>query len=446
MNKKYIAITVSMIMAASVAAGCGKTPVTGGEETGKKEAAPIDYTQEKAEIVFYSNNGELVESFDSRMGNFIRQKFPNYTIKYIQAGQGTQLTDLITTGTRFDIFYQSIGNFEAQAFPVNIQYDMTELIKKHQIDLTRLDSSVVDAVKQASGGKLYGLPVTTTNLVLYYNKDLFNKFGVPFPKDGMTWDEIMELNKKLTRFDNGVQYYGFSHSPFHSLRLSPFSIPSADSATDTPAINKDERWKKFFDAFYVQPMNAPGYKDAVEKANKIPDLNGFVKEKTVGMFAYLSSLIYAWEKEMKDVNWDIVSLPTFKEMPGVGSQSYPSYYGITQMAQNKDAAAQVLKYLVSDEFQSEIARKGTMPVLNNDKVKMELGKESVYKDRNWKAIFYNKFAPIPPKPAYDADLLTTYYTIGNQFSLGKMDLNTALRMMEEDGLKKIEAFKQKAKK
>ncbi|MBD2862239.1 ABC transporter substrate-binding protein [Paenibacillus oceani] len=444
MNKKYIAILISMMLAASIAAGCGKTGAVGGEED-KKEPAPIDYTQEKAEIVFYSNNGELPESFDARMGNLVRQKFPNYTIKYIQAGQGTQLTDLITTGTRFDIFYQSIGNFEAQAFPVNIQYDMTELIKKHQIDLTRLDSTVVDAVKQASGGKLYGLPVTTTNLVLYYNKDLFNKFGVPFPKDGMTWDEIMELNKKLTRVENGVQYYGFTHSPFHTLRLSPFSVPSADPATGAPAINKDERWKTFFDAFYVQPMNAPGYKDAIEKVNKIPDINAFVKEKTVGMFLYLSSLIYAWEKELQGINWDIVSMPTFKELPGVGSQSYPSYYGITQMAQNKDASAQVLKYLVSDEFQSDIARKGTMPVLNNDKVKMELGKDSFYKDRNWKAIFYNKFAPIPPKPAYDADLLTTYYTIGNQFNLGKMDLNTALRMMEEDGLKKIEAYKQKTK-
>ncbi|MDF2652919.1 MAG: hypothetical protein K0Q73_8724 [Paenibacillus sp.] len=49
---------------------------------------------------------------------------------------------------------------------------------------------------------------------------------------------------------------------------------------------------------------------------------------------------------MKELNWDIVSLPTIKGQPAVGSQSYPSYYGITKRAQNKDASAQVLKYLV----------------------------------------------------------------------------------------------------
>src|SRR5690606_37077200 len=105
-------------------------------------------------------------------------RFPNYTIKYIQRSQpGTQLADLVTSGERFDIFFQSIGNFEAHAFPFAIETDMTDLIRKHNVDLNRLEKSVVDAVQQASGGKFYGLPVVTNNLVLYYNKALFDKFG-----------------------------------------------------------------------------------------------------------------------------------------------------------------------------------------------------------------------------------------------------------------------------
>lgn len=442
-----MAAAFAALLAGAMTAGCGAAG-TNGEEPAAKPApdpAPIDYTKEAAEIVFYSNNGELTESFDARMGNAIRKKFPAMTIKFIQAGAGTSLADLITSGTRFDIFYQSIGNFEAQAFPFDIQYDMTELIRKHGIDLSRLDPTVVEAVKQASGGKLYGLPVTTTNLVLYYNKDIFDKFGVPYPLDGITWDEAMEMNKKLTRQESGVQYFGFTHSPFHSLRLNPFSIPHADLANDKPTINRDERWKTFFDVFYTQPLSASGYQEGVVKLNRLPDINDFVKGKTVGMYAYLSSLIYAWEKEMQQLNWDIVALPTWKGQPNVGSQSYPSYYGITKMAHNKDAAAQVLKYIVSDEFQEAIARKGTMPVLNSDKAKAELGKESPFADRNWKAIFYNKFAPIPPKAAYDGDLVATYYSFGNQLSLGKMDLNTAFRSAEEEALKKIDAFKQKTK-
>ena len=40
---------------------------------------------EPAEIVFYTNNGDSVESFDSRFGEALRKKFPNYTIDYIRA-------------------------------------------------------------------------------------------------------------------------------------------------------------------------------------------------------------------------------------------------------------------------------------------------------------------------------------------------------------------------
>ncbi|MBD2861398.1 ABC transporter substrate-binding protein [Paenibacillus oceani] len=431
------AAALSMVLLAS----CGNSG-TEGADSGGKEVPAVDITKEPAEIVFYSNNGDPVESFDYRFGNSIRKKFPNWTIKYIQrAGAGTQLEDLIANGTRFDIFFQSIGNFEANAFPAGIQYDMTELIKSQKIDLNRLDPTVVDAVKQASGGKLYGIPVFTNNLIMYYNKTLFDKFGVPYPKDGITWSEMVDLSRKLTRTEGDTQYFGFTHSPSHMMRMNPLSIPNADIQTDTPTINKDDRWKKYFQTYYLDPMRVPGYLDGMKKLNKIPDINMFVKEQSVGMYGYLSSLIYVWEQELKSLNWDIVSFPTVEK--GIGTQSYPSYFGITNMARNKEAAAEVLKYMISDEFQSELARKGIMPVLQSDSIRKELGKESPYKDRNWNAIFYNKFAPIPAKAGYDAALVSQYVSFGNQIALDKADLNTALRNAEEAALKKIQEYNSK---
>ncbi|MDF2658068.1 MAG: extracellular solute-binding protein family 1 [Paenibacillus sp.] len=443
-NKKSFTALTAAAMAMVLLASCGKSGGDGADP-GDNGTPAVDITSQPAEVVFYSNNGDPVESFDYRFGNAIRKKFPNWTIQYIQrTGTGTQLQDLIANGTKFDIFFQSIGNFEANAFPAGIEYDMTELIKNHKVDLNRLDPTVVDAVKQASGGKFYGLPVFTTNLVLYYNKTLFDKFGVPYPKDGITWSEMVDLSKRLTRTEGDTQYFGFTHSPVHTLRMNPLSIPNTDIPSDTPTINKDDRWKTYFQTYYLDPMRVPGYLDGMKKINKIPDINMFVKDQSVGMFGYLSSLIYVWEQELKALNWDIVSFPTVDK--GIGSQSYPSYFGITNMARNKAAAMEVLKFMISDEFQSEMARKGIMPVLQNDAIKKELGKESPYKDRNWNALFYNKFAPIPAKAAYDADMVTQYISYGNQVALDKMDLNTALRKAEEDSLKKIQEYKSKTTK
>src|SRR5690606_24616722 len=61
-------------------------------------------------------------------------------------------------------------------------------------------------------GKFHAVPDKANypfvNHALVYNKDIFNKFAVEYPKDHMTWDEVVELSKRLQRMDNGVQYYG----------------------------------------------------------------------------------------------------------------------------------------------------------------------------------------------------------------------------------------------
>ena len=437
--KKDLFVLLTLVLGTTLIGACSST---GEEESGQGKKVAKDIESEPAKVIFYSNNNDPVDSFDFRFGDSLRKKFPNYTIKYIQSDKGFSLPEMLTSGTRFDIFFQSIGNFEGNAFPNGIEYDMTDLIKKYDVDLTRFEPTIINAVKQASGGKLYGLPIFTSNLVLYYNKDVFDKFGVSYPKDGMTWDETLELTKKLTRIEGDKPYFGFTHSSAHTVRMNPLSIPDADLKTDTPTINKDERWKTFYQTFFVDPMRVPGYLEAIKKTNKLPDINNFVKDGNVAMFAYLSSLIYVWADQLKDLNWDIVSLPTFKDQKGIGSQSYPAYFGITKMAQNKDAAMTVLKYMVSDEFQTELAKKGIMPVLSNQDIQNKLGQESPYKDRNFKAIFYNKFAPIPEKALYDSQLVSNYASTGTNIALDKMDLNTALRTSEENTLKVIAQFKQ----
>jgi multiple sugar transport system substrate-binding protein len=72
--------------------------------------------------------------------------------------------------------------------------------------------TTIDIQKGFADGGTYGMPVSTTSGALFHNKDLFDKFGVPYPKDGMTWDVLYELAKKMTRNEGGVQYKGFTFS------------------------------------------------------------------------------------------------------------------------------------------------------------------------------------------------------------------------------------------
>lgn len=60
-------------------------------------------------------------------------------------------------------------------------------------------------------GHVYGAPTDFTTGVIWYNEDLFDRYGVTYPTDDWTWEGFRETAKKLTHPDEGV--YGFIVSP-----------------------------------------------------------------------------------------------------------------------------------------------------------------------------------------------------------------------------------------
>src|SRR5690606_17655071 len=93
----------------------------------------------------------------------------------------------------------------------DLQYDIEDLIKKHNYDLNRLEPGVVEGMRGlTASGKLYGLPTNDSgSLVVLYNRDLFDRFGQDYPVDMMTWDEIYQVAQRMTRVEDNVIYRGF---------------------------------------------------------------------------------------------------------------------------------------------------------------------------------------------------------------------------------------------
>lgn len=61
-------------------------------------------------------------------------------------------------------------------------------------------------------GKTYMTPTDVGSLVIYYNKDLFDKKGVPYPKKGWTWDEFKDAVQKLSYTEGDTRYYGWAQA------------------------------------------------------------------------------------------------------------------------------------------------------------------------------------------------------------------------------------------
>jgi multiple sugar transport system substrate-binding protein len=70
------------------------------------------------------------------------------------------------------------------------------------IDLSSFYPALIAA--STFDGKTYGLPVSTNNLELFYNKDLFTKAGLDPNKPPTTWDELRADAKQCTNAKDGI--------------------------------------------------------------------------------------------------------------------------------------------------------------------------------------------------------------------------------------------------
>ena len=62
-------------------------------------------------------------------------------------------------------------------------------------------------------GKFYAIPRDISNLVIYYNKDLFDKYHVAYPKKNWTFEEFLLTSRKLTKdlnADGKIDQFGVS--------------------------------------------------------------------------------------------------------------------------------------------------------------------------------------------------------------------------------------------
>ncbi|TVY07073.1 ABC transporter substrate-binding protein [Paenibacillus cremeus] len=453
-NKKLkgLPVALSLVMLGGLLAACnsggGTAQPAATAEPQAKGAGAADpakqVSEAPAELTFYvAINGWTEERFNEAYGSQIKKKFPNYTLKFIPQGTAGNKTleGVITSGQNVDILITSIGLTSSFLTQFDMQYDISDLIKKYNYDLSRLEPSTIEIQKQLSGnGGIYGLPVSTTSAALFYNKAIFDKFGVPYPKEGMTWDELYDLAKKMTRNDGGQQYKGMTMSVQHLMLLNQLSAPHLEAKTYKNQFTTDVFRQAFENLarFYTIPGNGL----VNNKYSKASQEEPFYKDQNVAMYAALST---TGDVFRESIDWDMIQLPFFKDKPGIGPQSYPNYFYLSKASKNKDAAFQVMAYVTSDEFQEFMNKSGNPSILKDpSKLKSTFAADASYfKGKNVKSMLPAKFAAPTEKSKYQTIADTEMQNALVDYATGKKDINSALRDAGERVDKAIEAEKKK---
>jgi multiple sugar transport system substrate-binding protein len=422
----------SVVLAVSLTAGCGKG--TSGVSTGGNESKTgvIHTPAQQITVVHYAL---AEEDFNKTYGDPLRKKFPNVVLKYVVPAKGQKIQDLVPAGESMDIIFDSIGQVHANIYSLELQTDIMPLIQSKKYDLSKLEPTAVEAMKGIAKGGMYGLPVNLSPAGLFYNKDLFDKFGVGYPKDNMTWDEVYDLAKKMTRSEGGVQYLGYTTSSGHQALTNQFGLSFIDPISEKAVMNSDG-WIKVMQSI-VRFYQIPGYNLTSKDLAVASMRDMYAVEKRVAMYTNFSGVT-----DPEGMNWDVVTIPTYPDAPGIGVQPYPTYWHVTSNSKNKELAFDMIAWLTSEEFQVPFTRKGNATILNDPAIKQQFGQDTpTLKGKNVSALFPAK----RPSPSYFSPYHSLAYSkfpaAFTQIASGQKDVVTALREADEQANKAIEVEK-----
>ena len=199
-----IALVLAMLM---VFAACAPAANNEADPTeGKSDAqvqTPADKEDEPAAepvTITYCNfnsSGGNEETLAKMVAAF-EAEYPNIKVEVETIGYDdyfTQMQTRVAGGTAPDCYELNIENFAAYA-------NKGQLAEISGVDVSGLNDTALNAFNV--GGKQYGLPESFSNVVLIYNKDLFDQAGVAYPTDDWTQADLQVAAEKIRALGDDI--------------------------------------------------------------------------------------------------------------------------------------------------------------------------------------------------------------------------------------------------
>jgi multiple sugar transport system substrate-binding protein len=216
-------------------------------------------------------------------------------------------------------------------------------------------------------GKVYLSHSDTGSVVMFYNKQLFDKFGVPYPKDNWTYEDFKSTVEKMTRKDGGTQYYGFAQAGgWNGAYGRAFAFMRSDGELEWDRIVEPKK------ANFLQPTLLSKLQEtivdfiakgmcpspSVVTGGGVAIATGVVALTPEGPW-YLAQMQGDKATTKGGIPFDVVQMPK-----GKAAQPTPSAevqgHALNKASKNQDQAWTFLKYCTQETAQTIIAQNGRM--------------------------------------------------------------------------------------
>lgn len=218
-------------------------------------------------------------------------------------------------------------------------------------------------------GKLYAVPRDVSNLVIYYNKEIFKSANISYPKENWTMDEFLHIAKILTKRPNvfGISFEEDSLFYLPYLMSEGGGILSDDLSREIIEDNSSQSGLKFYADLRKKYHVAPTKSESASATMAQMFLHGKLAMHLSGRW-----LVPKYREEAV-FEWDIVPFPK-----GASGSIVPldaSGWAVSKDSKHKQEAFRLIKFLSSKTRIEKLAesglivpaRKDCAKVIQNDK-------------------------------------------------------------------------------
>ena len=350
---RILAATAVLGLSLTAACGGGGSGGSGAQDTAKSAKGPI--------TVWYSNNEQEV-AWGKAMVAAWNSAHPDQVVtgQEIPAGKSSEevIGAAITAGTApclvFNTAPSAVGQFQRQGGLVDLSSfpDGAAYINERSGDVAKQ--------YQAGEGGFYQMPWKSNPVMIFYNKDLFEKAGLdPENPKLSTYADVLAAATKIK--DSKAAKYAINPAPtseFFQTQFDFLPLYAAESGgkqivvdgkatfNDPAGVAVAEFWKSIYSQGLAGKEKIQG--DAF--ADKVAAM------AIVGPWAIA---VY------KDIKWGAVPVPTAAGKPAAETYTFSDAknVGLFTACQNQGTAWEVLKFATSAEQDEALLTKtGQMPM------------------------------------------------------------------------------------
>lgn len=393
---------------------------TTGEETVKEDTSDSGETDGAVTITYcnFNASGGNEEVLNTMYEKF-HEKYPNITVDIETIGYDDYFTLMqtrVASGTAPDCYELNIENFASYASK-GVLADLSGA------DTANFNETALGAFNV--NGVQYGLPGNFSNVILIYNKDLFDQAGIDYPSDDWTWEDAETAAKAIKELGDDIYgiYAPVTYNEFYKVAAQyGGSLLNEDKTEFT--INSPENIKAA--QVMVDRILVSNIQPSEEQMGGMGDWDLFESGRLgmipTGMWAFNTF------KDACNFNWDICVEPGGTNK---ATHFFSNALVVNEESKEKEAAMTWITWLASSDEAAQIRIEAgwDLPAIKNETVLK--GYLAVTPPDNKQAVFdsleYLIVPPIIEDYSMMSDIITTKLS---EAASGKITVEDALNQAQ----------------